>query len=315
MRLALPAVAALLTASCANLGGLSGGASHDGGAESGPMCGSAGLPCCSETACNGGFLCANKLCLACGAEGEPCCTDTTCNAGLSCGGKTCLAGSGSGSGTGLGTGSGSGSGLDGAPCAAGDSTASTWGTVTLVQNVGSTGSETVSFTSRTQRGTLLVAFVPYGGAGALPSGCGWSVLSTDTPGDRVMVWPNNPGGLQSFSVATGQYHDIVLAEFSGTPAAVTQNHESDTGDQGSAVSMLDLSSGQFSGTGELVLLYLDTFAGAMTASADLGWSSLGGDHNYDFAWWSITGTTAPSARVSLSPAAAANLMMVSLKAP
>jgi hypothetical protein len=146
---------------------------------------------------------------------------------------------------------------------------------------------------------------------AAPSGCGWSLLAVDSEGDHVYAWPNVPAGLRSFDVNAGSSNDIILAEFSGAPASVRLDTEVNTGDPDASVAMLSTVGGAPAFAGELLVVYLNTAAASSTSI--VAWSEIGTDTEQDYGWWSTGGTGAPSITATLSPATAAELMLVAIK--
>jgi hypothetical protein len=235
--------------------------------------------------------------------------------------KDVAAGSGSGSalgsdtGSGLGkdAGSGSGSGPSTKTDAAhdGDAGAKPWQGLAVVQTVGSTASSTVSFQSDTTAGNLLVALASTA-AGSMPSGAGWKTVATSPAGDVVYIYPNNPGGLKTFTV-DWMYMDIILVEFSGAPPSIALDGEANTGaDTTANVSTLSVTGSLPKSSGELELLFLDTLP-STSASAD-GWTPLGTDGDDDFAWWRAASSSAPSATSVFSPPSSSGLMLVTLEA-
>jgi hypothetical protein len=261
----------------------------------------------------------------CGKSGEPCCNGSACNAALTCLSGTCTPHGPDGS---IGTKDASGRDTgraDGASSpdvaiktdAASDSTtpdssSPAWGTLTILQMHGSTGDTTASFVNPTTAGNLLVAMEPYNVA---PSGAGWTQFESSDGSDSIYVWPNNPGGLMSFTIAGPPYLDVILVEFSGAPLSLTLDSEVDTGDKAGSVTSLEVSGGTAKMKNELELLYVDSNS-ATTASAGTSWSYITTDGNNNFGWWRASPHGAGlSASVMLSPSSPASLMAVSLETP
>jgi hypothetical protein len=263
--------------------------------------------------------------LGCGKSGEPCCNGSACNAMLTCLSGTCTP-HGPDASTGMKDASGGDTGrADGASSpdvatktdaasdsSTPDSSSPEWGTLTVLQMEGSTGNATTSFANPTAAGNLLVAMEPYNVA---PSGSGWTQFESSDGSDSIYVWPNNPGGLMSFTIGGPPYLDVILVEFSGAPLSLTLDSEIDTGNKGSSVTSLDVSGGTAKMKNELELLYIDSNM-ATTASAGTSWSYITTDGDNNFGWWRAAPHSAgPSAKVTFSPSSQASLMAVSLETP
>ena len=47
-----------------------------------------------------------------------------------------------------------------------------------------------------------------------PSGAGWVLTTSDAHGDTLYLWPDNPGGLDTFTFLGGS-QDVILLELAG----------------------------------------------------------------------------------------------------
>jgi hypothetical protein len=130
----------------------------------------------------------------------------------------------------------------------------------------------------------------------------------------MFIWPNNPGGLETFTLSGGN-QDIILVEFSGVPAVVSKDFEDDSMPKGSNVSTLQVTGPVPKQVGELVLAYIDTNSATSANPTVSGWASLGTDNNNNFAWWQTATSSAPVITVDFTPATPASLMMVGLTSP
>ena len=149
-----------------------------------------------------------------------------------------------------------------------------WGTVTIVQSKRSTGKPGVDLDQPTKQGTLLVVLCP-DPKPPIPSGLApkWQMLKSSY-GGAIVIWPDNPGGITHFTIMDAN-NDLFFLEMSGVPADV------------------QLSQGT-------------------SASADVGWTSLGTDTNNDYAWYRLNPTAPFGATVTFSPLSPAQMMMVQM---
>ena len=191
--------------------------------------------------------------------------------------------------------------------------------VTLVQSIGSTEVTSVSFHTPTTKGTLLVAMqagsaVPPAPVGLGPdAGSSW-IVRTLTDGDGLLLWPNNPGGLTTFTVGdSSSNYDIILAELGQVPASVAPRWEVDTGNKpANPITTLSCTGdAPDDGTTELVLLYFDcSSSNSITVSS--GWTYIATDGNQNFAYWQLS-TTTPSASAQFPAPDYVSMMLVGLE--
>lgn len=253
----------------------------------------------------------------CGAKGEACCNGAACNAGLRCVASTCAphldASSGMKDASAEASDGGAGADVthkDAAHIDAAPDASTAWAALAIVQVELSTGSTTASFRTPTTAGNLLVAMEPYDRA---PSGSGWVQFESSDGSDSIYIWPDNPGGLTTFTIGNPPYLDVILIEFAGAPHALTLDAKVDTGPKGGDQTSLRVMAADANELGELELLYIDTNS-ATSASADSTWSYVGTDGNNNFGWWRTAHPISPlSATVTFSPASPASLVAASVK--
>lgn len=184
-----------------------------------------------------------------------------------------------------------------------------WKTLSVLQRVGTTAQATVSFGVPTTPGTLLLAMRP---DSSPPSGGGWTPVVSSNGVDTVFYWPNNPGGLRTFTIPAGGNKDVFLIEMAGAPSSVGARYEVDTGAKAGEVSELAVTGAGPTAPGALTLLYIDTNI-STSATAPLAWTSLGTDNNNNFAWWQTATSSTPKVAVGISATSQASLMLVAFE--
>jgi len=183
---------------------------------------------------------------------------------------------------------------------------SPWGSITVVQTSAESTSCTLT-TSATRAGTLLVAMEP--GAASSPSG-EWSLLASSADGAQIFVWPDNPGGLTSFTFGSSFFGcDIIFVELAGVPASVVLDFQK-SASATSNVPSITVTGSAPKNAGELELLYLT--AGATPSASVAGWHYLGTDGNTNFGWWQTATSAAPSPTAVLSTPTSATIVLANL---
>jgi hypothetical protein len=188
----------------------------------------------------------------------------------------------------------------------GDAAPAVWGTPSLVQHAGSSG-DSLSFGAPTTPGNLLVAMTY---TDATPSGAGWRTLAAGA-GGAVYVWPNNPGGLTTFTTGGS----CILLEFSGVPASVTLDSQAETSSFNSAMAAYEVAGKPPTTGGELELIYGNYVKAGGGYSIAIGppWNYAETDKNADYAWWGVGTAAAPSASATFAPAGRGAVLLVTLR--
>jgi hypothetical protein len=186
--------------------------------------------------------------------------------------------------------------------------------LTLIQSAGNTETSVVSFPNPTTAGSLLVAMRPGTSAAPIPVGLSPDASSpwipvTSASGDTTFVWPNNPGGITSFDIASDANVDVILVEFQA-PASIAVQWETDTGNKVNALSVSSTGHPPTSGV-ELALVYVDCSTDN-SISMSAGWSYITTDNNQNYAYWQLTSAT-PSATATLPMTDDVTMMLVGLQ--
>jgi hypothetical protein len=181
---------------------------------------------------------------------------------------------------------------------------------TCIQYVNGTANQpVVTLPNVTQAGNCLVACLSTNGPGDTlpPANQGWQLFYVQGTGggygsSAYCVWPNHPGGQQSFTwqfdLSGGGSDSVVVAEFAGMPPAVALEQAVNSTTQGA-------NSYTYAGTtvptasNELILCGVQS-ASATTMTATVTANSLGTDSDNNFYAWGLTGTGVVSQTITVN---------------